>query len=126
MLFGVRREKWSRGFLVVIGIMIVSLMIFGMWIIPLMQQPSPFVQGAHNLWSGLWPFQVPLGMAILLYGINKKDNRFLVSSSPFLFPYATMGSLLGPWLAALSVLEDWQSLIILLSWWGAVIYRVVI
>ena len=76
-----------------------------------------------NLWLGLWPFQVPAGVTLLLFGLSRKDERLLLAASPFLSPYATISSMLGPWLAVLMFLEKWQAAIVWLSWWAAVAYR---
>jgi len=75
------------------------------------------------LWLGLFPFQVPVGVSLILFGISRKDEKLLIAGSPFLSPYAATSSLIGPWLAVSCFLNDWQVFIVWLSWWGAVIYR---
>lgn len=103
---------------------LITFLIFRNWVSPILNQPKPFIDQSHNLWLRLRPFQVPFGVLILVYGIRKKDERYKLLSSPFLMPYASISSLLGPWLAILSVLENRLSFLVLLSWWGAVIYRI--
>lgn len=88
-----------------------------------MRQPRPFVKEAHNLWLGLWPFQFPIFVALILVGISHRDDRFLISGSPFLLPYATTSNLLGLWLGMSCFLKDWQAALLWLFWWGAVVIR---
>ena len=85
------------------------------------QQPGPI--GEHNVWLGLWPFQVPIGIGLIFWGINRRDERFLVAASPFFWPYASTSSLLGPWIVMGTLLKDWQAALVLAGWWGAVVYR---
>jgi hypothetical protein len=123
MAAGVPRQMWMRAALLTSAIILGSILLFGPWPIDLLRQPTPFREMTHNLWFGLWPFQVPLGIGLLALGIDRKDERFLFSASPFLLPYAAISSLAGPWLAALSFLKNWQALAVFLAWWAAVIYR---
>ena len=123
LLAGVPRAKWTRAGVIVGSAILGTMLLFGPWPLELLSQPTPFRWEGHNLWLGLWPFQAPLGVALLLLGIERKDERFLFSASPFFLPYAAVSSLIGPWLAALSWLKGWQAGLIFLSWWGAVIYR---
>jgi len=60
---------------------------------------------------------------LLALGVSRKDERFLIAGSPFLSPYAALSTLIGPWIAAVSFLKPWQTLLVLASWWGAVVYR---
>ena len=123
LLAGIPRSRWVRAMLILAGIVILTLALFGNWPLDLLRQPHPFAKEGHNLWLGLWPFQVPAGVALILLGFSRSDERLLVAGSPFLFPYATMSNLIGPWLAVNYYLKDWQALIVWVSWWGAVIYR---
>ncbi len=123
LAMGVPREQWHRAALLTCGVLVLSLLFFGFWPRDLIEQPTPFVDATHNLWLGLWPFQLPAGVMVILVGISRRDERLLVAGSPLLSPYAAMSSLLGPWLAAITFLTDWQALAVFASWWGAVIYR---
>ena len=123
LLFGVPRPKWRQAAVIALGALAVSLLLFPDWPLVIFRDPPPFRWHTHNLWLGLWPFQVPVGIGLLLLGIQRNDERFLLSASPFLLPYAALSSLSGPWLATLSSLKDWQAGVIWLSWWGAVVYR---
>ena len=103
------------------GIFLISLLLFGAWPLDLMRQPGPV--GEHNIWLGLWPFQVPVGLGIAFFGMNRKDDRFYIAASPFFLPYAATSSLLGVWIVMMSLLKNWQSIIVLMAWWGVTIYR---
>jgi hypothetical protein len=124
-LFGIPRRRWPVAGLVLVAFIGVSLLVFGNWPARLLAQPTPFVDSAHNLWAGLWPFQIPAGLALVLISLRRDDERFLFAASPFLSPYAATSTLLGPWLAVTSWLSDWEVGLLWLSWWGTVIYRLV-
>lgn len=122
-LFGLKRNYWGLAIIILAAVFILSFLAFGNWPMQLLRQPMLFINSSHNLWLGLWPFQVPAGVALIMFGINRKDERFLLSASPFLFPYAATSSLIGPWIALCSFLKDWQCVVVLFVWWGAAIYR---
>ncbi len=123
MVFGVPRQKILGAAAVTGGVLVASLLLFGNWPAALLEQPSPFVEGAHNLWLGLWPFQVPAALLLILLGIRRADERLLISAGPFASPYATTSTLIGPWLAVISFLKDWEAGLVWLAWWGATAYR---
>lgn len=123
LLFGLRRADLARAALVTAGGLALSWLVFGNWPAALLGQAAPFIWGPHNLWLGLWPFQVPVGIGLALYGHARQDERWLIAASPFFLPYATTSSLLGPWLAAAAGLSGGQALLVCLAWWGAVLYR---
>jgi hypothetical protein len=125
LILGVKRRRWLAALLGTAGVIAVSLLLFGNWPRDLIQQPMPYMQYTHNLWLGLWPFQVPVGIALCLLALERKDERYLIAASPFLWPYAATSSMLGPWLAAVSGLRWWQALVVLAVWWGAAAYRAV-
>lgn len=126
MVFGVPPKRWQRAAMILGIVVIVSLLWFGLWVRDLADQDTPFVSAGHNLWKGLWPFQVPLGVLLIVLGIARKEEQLLVAGSPFVSPYAALSSMLGPWLAAITYLNNWQALAVFASWWGAVIYRGVV
>jgi hypothetical protein len=123
LLFGLRRADLAPAAALAAGLGLLSWVLFGNWPLALRQQPAPFVWGPHNLWLGLWPFQVPVGVGLILVGWRRRDERCLLAASPLCLPYATTSSLLGPWLAAGAALSDGQALLVCLSWWGAVVFR---
>jgi hypothetical protein len=123
LLLGIRRELLIKAAVLLVSVLLLSFLAFGFWPQTWLRQPTPFIDAPHNLWLGLWPFQVPAGLAMLLYGFRRKDERFLVAASPFLSPYAASSSLIGPWLALLSILKTRESLLVWMAWWGALFYR---
>ncbi len=123
LMFGIPRKKWLPTVALTGSVMLVSLLWFGNWPLEILRQPKPLLTDTWNLWLGLWPYQVPAGVALLLFGLSRRDERLLVSASPFLFPYATISSLLGPWAAVCTFLTEWQAVLVLASWWAATVYR---
>jgi hypothetical protein len=122
LVFGVRREQWVYAVVLTSVVLLASFVLFGSWPLQLIQQPTP-LHGAHNLWLGLWPFQVPAGLMLILLGVRRRDERFLVAASPLLSPYAATSSLIGMWLAGMTLLRDWEAGVVWLSWWGVTFYR---
>jgi hypothetical protein len=125
LLLGVRKEKIIRALAGTLIILLLTIFIFGFWPLKILQQETPFLGAALNLWVGLWPFQVPAGVALLLMGVKQKNEKLLLAASPFLSPYATTSSLLGPWFALAGFLESWEAALVFFTWWGAVLYRLV-
>ena len=125
MIFGLRGRQWLYAIGVTVLVVALSLLAFGNWPQQLLKQPMPFLSAAHNLWFGLWPFQVPVGVGLAILGIERREERYLLAASPFFLPYAATSSLLGPWLAVCTGLKGWQSSIVLLVWWGAVALRAI-
>jgi hypothetical protein len=123
LLFGTPPRRWLVAGMIVAAAVGITILLFGFWPSELMRQPTPFKNATHNLWLGLWPFQVPAGVVLILKGIQHRDGRLLVAGSPFLSPYAATSSLIGPWIAVVTYLTDWQGVIVWASWWGAVVYR---
>lgn len=123
LLFGIPRSRWLPAAAITAAVLIVSLLWFGNWPLALIRQPRPLLEQSWNLWMGLWPFQVPVGVMLILLGLSRQDERLLLAASPFLSPYATTSSLLGPFIAVLLFLKDWQAAVVWFSWWAAVAYR---
>ena len=122
MLFGVPRRHWLIAAGVTLAVIGVSFLVFGNWPLELIHQPKIMLAGRQNLWIGLWPFQIPAGVALILLGISRKDERILVAGSPCLSPYSTITSTVGPWLALNCALNNWQVLAVWTSWWAAIGY----
>src|SRR5207245_10401854 len=74
------------------------------------------VDASFNVWRGIWPLQVPVGIALVFSGWHKRDVRLLLAASPLLVPYATIGSLLPIWIAACASLNRWVAL----ATWAAI------
>jgi len=124
IIFGVPIPKWLRAGLITGAVIVLTLVFIPGWVQGLSSQPSGFMATVnYNPWQGIWPYQVPVGIGLLALGIARKDDRFLLSASPFLSPYITTSSLIAPWLAVVAALDDWQVALIFLSWWGVIIYR---
>lgn len=115
LVFGVARSRWLAAAAITGAVLLISLIWFGNWPFTLIRQPRPLVQDTWNMWLGLWPFQVPAGVAILLLGISRRDERLLLAASPFLSPYATVSNLLGPWLAVSTFLSQRQAAVVWFS-----------
>ncbi len=120
---GIQRKQRLKAVLVTAVLLALSVLVLGNWIEAFLNQPAPFVEADHNMWRGLWPFQVPAGVALVALGISRNDERLLISGSPLLSPYAAISTLIGPWIAAVTYLSNRQATLVFLSWWGAVIYR---
>ena len=129
LIAGISLDRWQRIALITIGVMLVSVVLFGLWPLDVTSSPRPFQGEGHNIWLNLWPFQVPVGVALIVAGWSlgqAPNERLLLAATPFLSPYAAMSSLIGPWLVGLTYMTTLQSVLVWLSWWGAVVYRAVI
>jgi hypothetical protein len=125
LLVGVPRRQWLRAALFSGVALAISFVLWGFWPPALLGQATPFVGEGHNLWASLWPFQLPLGVLLVVAGLGRADERLLIAGSPFLSPYATFSTLIGPWIAAVSYLKAWQVAVVWLSWWGVVAYQAI-
>jgi hypothetical protein len=125
LILGVPRPLWLRAALVTGAALGVSFLLWGFWPPEMLAQAGRFADTSRNVWAGLWPFQVPAGIMLLLLGVTRKDARFLIAGSPFLSPYAALSTLIGPWIAAVTFLKPWQVAVVWASWWGAVVYRLI-
>lgn len=117
------KRRFTRSAMVLCGALLITSAIFGFWFVDLLQQPKPFVWDTHNIFLGLWPFQWIVALLLVLLGLRKKDDRYLLLASPFTMPYVTTGNLYGSWLALCMLLPGRDMVLILLVWWGAVVYR---
>lgn len=123
LALGIPRRYWLKAGLMVGGVLLLSLLLLGNWITDWLTYGSRLTGYPHNLWRGLWPFQVPLGLFFLLQGIRDHDEKLLIAASPFLVPYAALSSFIGVWLVALSYLNRWQSAALFMGWWLVVLSR---
>lgn len=116
-------KRWFYTGLITAVVLAVSLLLYSNWPVQILHTPFTIASEAHNIWAGLWPYQVPLGVALITLGFSRRNERLMVASSPLLVPYASLSSMLGAWVAILTYLKDWQAILVWLSWWAAVAYR---
>lgn len=121
-----RRENIFKGFIILFIFLVITILLFGIWPLDLINQPKPFVSDHHNIWYGLWPFQVVVGIVLLLHSISTKKFLYQLAASPFMMPYATIGNLYGLWLSMCILLPEWHTVVVVITWWCAVVYRLLI
>ncbi len=122
-LFAIPGKDWPRAVLIAVMVGVISFIIFGPWPLALLNQPKDVLYFGHNIWGGLWPYTLPVGLALVFFAAKKEDLRFIMAASPFFMPYAAMSSMIGPWIALSSLLEDWQAAVVLAVWWAASFYH---
>ena len=94
-------EAWRSGgfreairvFLPVSLAISISFIIFGLW--PLRFSDTLTLARAYN--ASLWPSSIPIGLALLVASIHKRNIKYAMASSPCLSPYV----LLHAWVVAL-------------------------
>jgi hypothetical protein len=123
LLFGTELANWKRTLLVTGAVLALSFLVFGLWPMQLIHQPMPFIASAHNYLSGTWPLLIPAGLGLVFMGLQRKDVRYFMAASPLFSPYAAISSLVGVWFAACSALNTWQAAIVLVSWWGVILFH---
>ncbi|MCQ3933134.1 MAG: hypothetical protein DPW16_22020 [Chloroflexi bacterium] len=121
LVLGIPRRHWVKAGLIVGVMLTLSLLLLGNWITDWLTYGSRLTAYPHNLWRGMWPFQVPLGLFFGLQGIRYHNEKLLVAASPFLVPYAALSSFIGVWLVALSDLNRWQAMALWVGWWLVVL-----
>lgn len=124
LLFWGLQKHFVKTAFILLGVVGISCILFGNWPRDLLHQPKPFLEYSHNIWLGLWPFQLVGAVVFSLRGVTRRDYRYFLAASPFLSPYATIGNLYGAWLALCLILPKRESAIILLAWWGTILWRV--
>jgi hypothetical protein len=116
-------KLWIRTIIVSLIILAISFLIFDNWIMKILVQQS-FEQNTfarHNIFSGMWPFQAIVGLALVAIAFERDDERIYIASSPFLLPYASTSSFFGTLLAAFALSKTWQAAVIWGAWWGALL-----
>ena len=102
-------ESWkSGGFWKVVkvfapfgAVFLVSLVIFGFW-------PAHYfeIQTVSATWNAsLWPVSIPIGLALAVAALRKREMRFAMAASPCLSPYV----LLHAWSGALASLAPFSA-----------------
>ncbi len=98
------------------GVFLLSLILVGLWPLDVISKPFP-VEETHNFWRTLWPWQTLIGITLVFFWMEHKDERLLLIASPFFFPYAAFSSFLGLVLAIHTEIKNWQAVILfVLSW----------
>lgn len=67
---------------------LLSFLIFGFW-------PATFASIAESSasWNAsLWPYSIPVGLALLIYALRQRNRRAAMASSPCLSPYVLFHS----------------------------------
>lgn len=73
-----------------------SLSLYGFW-------PARLLAVPGFEWNvSMWPWSIPVGVALVAYAVHKRDVRFALAASPFLSPYCTWHS----WCVVLLPLVD--------------------
>ncbi len=118
-------HRWIRTIIISVGIVGISFLIFGNWPMKILAQQyaEQNVSAGHNIFGGLWPFQLVIGLGLLSVAFDREDERIYIAASPFLMPYASTSSFIGTLLTAFSMIRHWQATIIWLAWWGGIVYR---
>lgn len=110
------KEKILKAVWISLLIIVISFLVFGNWVQEIFSMALPTGR-AWNLWAKIWPWNLVPGVLILVLGLYHRNELLLLSASPFLFPYTTLGSFIGCWLAIHTQLKPWQAaLFLLISW----------
>lgn len=108
--------------LVAAAVIGLSFLLFGLWPLEILGVPSP-TGFDWNFWKGIWPWSIIPGIVLVMLGVGRKNERYLLAASPFLMPYTTIPGFAGPLLALFTELEDWQAAALFLAIWGVTIWQ---
>jgi hypothetical protein len=94
-----------RMFLPVAAAYLLSFALFGFW-------PGKWFQTGespiHIYNQSLWPWGIPIGLALLAASIGRGEIKFAIAASPFLAPYVQIYSYAIVWLGLVSLVpQDW-------------------
>jgi hypothetical protein len=98
------------------SIFLLSLVIFGLWPLEVIDKKVP-LDAYHNFWRTTWPWNSIVGFILVFFWIRTRDERLLISASPFFSPYAGLNSFLGAWIALHTKLKDWQAAVLFVIAW---------
>ncbi len=116
-------EAWRQGgvreiirtFGPVTVVLIGSFVLYGFW-------PLRFKQEIHLWWNAsLWPASIPVGVALLLVSLIRKQKEYAIAASPFLSPYVLLHAWVGVLLALVSRVP--HTLVAVLGLWLLVALR---
>ncbi len=103
----------ARVFWPVTGVTLISFALFGLW-------PLRFGQEVGLWWNAsLWPLSIPVGLALLVAAIRRRDQRPAMAASPCLSPYVLLHSWVGA-LAAIITLP-WETVAAVVGLWAIVL-----
>lgn len=77
--------------------LLISFALFGLW--PLRFSDVLPIAGNYNV--SLWPFMLPVGSALMVAAIRRREMRFAMAASPCLSPYVLFHGWVGPLAAIL-------------------------
>jgi len=115
-------RRWRTTLVVTILGILLSLALFGNWPVAALSRPLPYVDNPNNYWFGFWPSQLPLAALLMVLGGFSSD-LLLMAASPFVSPYATTYSFVGPAMAIVSRLRIRDTVLVWIVWWGVIIFR---
>lgn len=124
-LKALEKEHIKKALIVSGAIFLLSLAVYGLWPLDVIDKEVP-IQAYHNFWRTTWPWNTIVGIILVIYWFKTKDERFLLSASPFFSPYAGMNSFLGLWIALHTKLKDWQAVILFIVAWVLGLMTVII
>ena len=92
-------------------------MLFGLW-------PLRAVETTALWWNAsLWPWSIPVGLALLGWSIYARDWRAAVAASPLLSPYVLLHAWAGAVLATIGNTRLFVLVVVLL--WGLVVRQII-
>lgn len=113
------REKGAKKVLAtfapLFGISLISLLLYGPWFLSIQRDLNLIAN------TSLWPLSIPVGLALLVSAIRKKDDRYAMVASPNLSPYVNLHSWIGAMLAFSS--STLETITIVIGLWIVVVYR---
>lgn len=107
-------------FLPVTFMYLLSFAIYGFWPLTAAKMTMDYAKHPFSN-ASIFPWGIPIGLAILFFSIRKKLRNLSISASPFLSPFVTMQN----WSSVLLGLVNYQAILIsasIISWiitiWG--------
>lgn len=98
-----RKNGWReavRIFWPVTLALLLSFLIFGLW-------PVRHINTLSFWWNAsLWPVSIPVGLALLIAAIRKRQKAYAMAASPCLSPYVLFHSWVGALLAIVTSLPE--------------------
>ncbi len=97
--------------------LLISFVLFGLW--PVRFQDTMTLTRAYN--ASLWPSSIPVGLALLVAAVRKRNIKYAMASSPCLSPYV----LLHAWVGALAsiVAQPAETIAAVIGLWILVLIR---